>query len=282
MTKYRSRFFAGLTVACSLYGCGSDESQPAATATAESDSGVEARLGLTQADGQRTSLDALISGSGWYLIGAIATGFKALPADEKADAIEALGLDMKRYFDSDAFAKAYAARRTEAKPVPTESKGSVDDELERQHAEQRQSIENTRTMLANMPAETRAEIEESIEESIASSEAMLEDDQLVAYQRQAIEAQRAQEKINDAERLSRWQEEYPEDPKSLIERRLKDFLAVSDDVDFDAELVEANGKLKFVNPDYENKPQEWKWCFRAGQASVEAAREVATDWLDDL
>ena len=282
MTKYRGRYFAGLTVVCSLYGCGSGESQPDATATAGSGNGVEAKLGLTQADGQRASLDALISGSGWYLIGAIANGFKALPADDKGDAIEVLGLDMKRYFESDTFAEAYAARRADAKPVPTESKGSVDDELERQHAEQRKSIEDTRSMLANMPDELRAQIEESIKGSIASSEAMLEDDQMAVYQRQAIEAQRAQEKINDAQSLKRWQEEYPEDPKPLIERRLKDFLAVSADVDFDAELAEANDKMKFVNPDYENKPQEWKWCFRAGKASVESAREVATMWLDDL
>jgi hypothetical protein len=33
---------------------------------------------------------------------------------------------------------------------------------------------------------------------------------------------------------------------------------------------------------YENKPVEWKLCYRAGKETVEAARAVASQWLGGL
>jgi len=272
------RLSASVALACVVWGCGSDVSQTAGSADSGPNGGLEASLGLTEADGQRASLDALISGSGWPLIEAVAKGFKALPAEAKGDAIRTLALDIKSYFESADFAQAYASRRMEAKPVPTEHSGSVDDEIERLYAETRRSIAESRAELKGLPPELRAQVAAGLD----ANEAMLDDEQLRGYQRQSIEAQRAQDEVDDAERLQQWREQYPEDPAPLIARRLQDFLAVSADVDFGAKLVEADGKMKFADPDYERKPQEWKWCFRAGKATVEAAREVAAMWLEQL
>jgi len=272
------RLSASVALVCVVWGCGSDESQPVGSAAAGPKGSLEASLGLTEADGQRVSLDALISGSGWPLIGAVASGFKALPAAAKADAIRTLALDIKTYFESADFARAYASRRMEAKPVATEHDGSVDDEIERLYAETRRSIAESRAELKDLPPELRDQVAASLD----ANEAMLEDEQMRAYQRQSIEAQRAQDEVDDAKRLQQWGEQYPEDPAPLIARRLQAFLAVSADVDFGAKLVEADGKMKFADPDYERKPQEWKWCFRAGKATVESAREVAAMWLEQL
>ena len=71
---------------------------------------------------------------------------------------------------------------------------------------------------------------------------------------------------------------YPSEAKELIKQRLKTFLDISATVDFDAQL---NGSM-FANPEYEAKSGEWKMCFRAGKAVVQAAREEAQAWLKEL
>jgi hypothetical protein len=74
------------------------------------------------------------------------------------------------------------------------------------------------------------------------------------------------------------EKKYPSAPADMVRKRLTDFLEVSANVDFDAKLE----GWRFVNPDYEKKPAEWKMCYRAGKEVVMAAREEAQKWLDEL
>jgi hypothetical protein len=71
---------------------------------------------------------------------------------------------------------------------------------------------------------------------------------------------------------------YPSDANELIKQRLKEFLEVSADVDFSAQL---NGSM-FANPTYQAKSGQWKMCYRAGKEVVEVAREEAQAWLKEL
>ncbi len=71
---------------------------------------------------------------------------------------------------------------------------------------------------------------------------------------------------------------YPSDATEMVKKRLTDFLEVSGTVDFDAEL---NGS-RFANPEYEKKSSWWKMCYRAGKPVIEAARDEAQKWLDEL
>ena len=41
-------------------------------------------------------------------------------------------------------------------------------------------------------------------------------------------------------------------------------------------------KERFAETRYEMKPSEWKLCYRAGKAPVEAARAFAQGWLKEL
>lgn len=74
------------------------------------------------------------------------------------------------------------------------------------------------------------------------------------------------------------EKKYPSEPVDMIKKRLTAFLAISATVDFDAQL---QGTM-FANPEYEKKSAEWKMCYRAGKPVVEAAREEARKWLDEL
>lgn len=71
---------------------------------------------------------------------------------------------------------------------------------------------------------------------------------------------------------------YPPDPIDMVKKRLTDFLEISATVDFDAEVRDN----QFVKEAYEKKNGWWKMCFRAGKPVIDAAREEAQKWLDEL
>ena len=79
-----------------------------------------------------------------------------------------------------------------------------------------------------------------------------------------------------------WESVYPADANQFIKRRLQDFLKVTSDIDFNAELVTKNGKKVFVNPAYEDKDSRWKMAFRAGKEVVEPARAFVQQWVSEI
>jgi mannosyltransferase OCH1-like enzyme len=81
----------------------------------------------------------------------------------------------------------------------------------------------------------------------------------------------AQMKVHET-KVSKWQNEWLENPAPVIIRSLQNFLDVSKDIDYRAEVIkDAHGKLFFSKTVYENKVAEWKLCYRAGKETVEAA-----------
>jgi hypothetical protein len=98
----------------------------------------------------------------------------------------------------------------------------------------------------------------------------------------AIVADRAEKEKRFQEDMRHWQEQYPADHNVLVAKRLRDFLAVSADVNFDAKLKVENTVKVFADPQYEEKPTDWKMCYRAGREATQAARAAATQWLKEL
>src|SRR5262245_57431365 len=111
---------------------------------------------------------------------------------------------------------------------------------------------------------------------------MMNEPQMREIQRQGIEQRRAEEKASYESALTQWEKNYPEDVHALIGLRLRDFLGTTEGMDFDADLTERDGRQVFEDPELEAKPAEWKVYFRAGEGAVTAAREAATEWLDDI
>lgn len=67
-----------------------------------------------------------------------------------------------------------------------------------------------------------------------------------------------------------------------LEKRLQDFIALSETVDFDARLVPIGYKQEFANPLYQRKPTEWKFLYRSGKELVAETRLFAQQWLAEL
>ncbi len=188
----------------------------------------------------------------------------------------------KAYTESAAFRTWYDRRRKEDTPTPPEVKGTVDDELARQSAERKKSLEEMKKNVAQMAPEMRKAMEGAIKESEAANRKLETDPQMVAMMRQGIESERAGEQETYKERLASHERRFPSNPNTVIARRLQEFLDVSKTVDFDAKLVPSGRLMRFANPEYEQQKPLWKICYRAGRDAVSAARESAQAWLRTL
>lgn len=82
--------------------------------------------------------------------------------------------------------------------------------------------------------------------------------------------------------LQDWENIYPSNPNQFIKRRLEEFLKVTSDIDFNAELVTKNGMKYFAKKEYENKDSRWKMAFRAGKEVVEPARTFVQQWIEEI
>jgi len=84
--------------------------------------------------------------------------------------------------------------------------------------------------------------------------------------------------------VAEWEIEYPtNNPKPMIKTWINTFLKNSSDINFNAKTVKNNdGKIKFVDQEYESKDGQWKLYYRAGKETVTAARTFAQNWLNEL
>lgn len=256
-----------------LFGCGESG---AGGESAAAPGGALERLSLAEADAERLAIDAIGHRETYRIVSAVGRQFTALEDEEREAVVIAIGDWGREFVESDVFAEGYAELRATSKPSEPVFETSVEDEVAAQIEQQREQLEQTRKdIVAMMPEADR----ESLLESLDASEASFDDPALIEMQEQGLAMVREAEQQQYEVALARWEEAFPEEPHALVARRLEEFLAVCADVDFDADLVEAYGLMRFEDEDYEQKPAEWKLCFRAGEPSVAAAREIAADWL---
>ena len=238
------------------------------------------QLSVPKADAGREVLDALASGSPNYY--RVRNAFKAAAPAARAALVEQVLAWTRAYVNSPQFAKDYAAYREQARPSAPEARASVDAELAAQRKEQEQSLAEMKAALKDMPAEMRKEMEKNIKEMEKAFRDANANKDVQAAMREQIEAEQESAKQQYADDLERWKEDYPADPKVLIRQRLSDFLAETDDVDFDAKLVKGGSKMRFADEDYESRSSEWKLAYRAGKPATDAARAFAKGWLAEL
>lgn len=242
---------------------------------------LPSQLGIGVEQAQRMVLDGVQTGNVYP--GSARGALQAASPEQRAAWVEATLGWVKTYAQSAQFAAAYASAREQSKPMPPPTpERSVDDELRARKAEMEQQFEEGRKNAAALPAEQRAAVEAGLAQAREAMAAMEKDPQMAQMQRQALEADRTQRQQEYDKALSDWEQRYPVDPKALIKQRLQEFLALSGTVDFAAATKADGNKVRFVNPEYERKPANWKLCFRAGKPAVDAARAFATSWEKEL
>jgi flagellar biosynthesis GTPase FlhF len=189
----------------------------------------------------------------------------------------------RMYSESAAFKEEYAKRRAEARPHAPAAKGSADRQLSDAQAAQRKQLEDLKAQVSKMSPEMQQQMQPTIKMLEEQLKQQASDPSQQALMKQMYEAQAKGEQEDYQKSLAKWSADYPEQPGVLIAKRLKNFLALTSDMDFSAKLESAGaGRMRFANPAYEAKSAEWKLCYRAGREPVAAARAVAEDWLHQL
>ncbi len=207
-----------------------------------------------------------------------------IPASRRAAIVRAAGEFARAFTATPGFVAWYDGFREERKPsAPTfnptvaESRAQQVDAIKKQIAETEKSASaapaDQKGMYKDVLASLKAALKE-IESGDKSRDGEM--DALLAQSNQAA-------KQDYETKLAAYEREYPKgNPRPLIRKHLEEFLEVTKDVDFDAKLVKKDNLMVFANPEYEQKPSEWKKAFRAGKAAAEAERAFALDWLKSL
>jgi hypothetical protein len=241
---------------------------------------VLTKLNLAPAAAREGVLDSLANGTVYNE--AAFKVFKSLPGAARETVVRSGLAWIKSYVSSAEFKAAYAERRERMKPETPAPRPSADDQTSRMKADMEKSIAEMKKNMGAMDAEMKKVMEASIQAMRAQMKQMEEDPQQKQLMRQMAEMSAAEDKKGHEEKLKEWERRYPADPRSLIKSRIREFLAVSAGVDFAAKLLPRGDKMVFARDEYEQKPAEWKICFRAGKEATAAARAVAATWLAEL
>jgi hypothetical protein len=240
---------------------------------------VLSQLGLTAA-AAKEAVDRIIN-SGVINPGLPSGAFKLLPPAARADAASAGVAWLKAYAATPEFRQQYAKIRNNRKPEAPAFDGTPEDELKKSADEQARQSEESKKAIAALPPEQRKPLEEALKQAQAMT-ARLDTPEMRKIRLDAIKAERATKTKQFQQDLATWQREFPENPSAAIAKRLREFLALSADVDFGATLKPVDGRMLFVNSTYQNKPEAWKLCFRAGREATTAARAAVQAWLKEL
>jgi hypothetical protein len=199
----------------------------------------------------------------------------------------AVALDLlnytKSYVSSPAFIKQYTTLRENNKPK--ESTVQTPEEMKADNiARQKQFLKDAEEMLKK---NTNPSLKEMFEKNVADSKQRLKEAEDPNNKQYTLYAKNYPElvknfKASNAQALADWNAKYPDNQLLYVKRRLQEFLDVTKDVDFNAELIDKNKKKIFVRPEYEHKDYRWKMAFRAGKDVVEPAREFVQKWIAEI
>jgi hypothetical protein len=204
--------------------------------------------------------------------------YKTYPAGKRAEAVQQLGYFAKTYLTSVEFQKTYKAEVEVMKPSKPKS---IEERLAEQTADFKKMIKQNEEMLKNPQLKAGAESNlKGLKDLLAS----YEDKNHPRHAKQMSSIQMMYDgdmKWYNAQ-VAKLEAKYPADIKQFLKMRLQEFLDISATVDYNAELKQ-DGRLKrFVNPAYERQSMNWKYCFRAGKETTEAARAFVQQWLKEL
>jgi hypothetical protein len=252
----------------------------ATAAPAQTGTDALTRLKITPADAGESVLDMLRIGRAYHR--EVYRTFKALVAGDRAGVVKSGLAWIRSYTASSEFSAKYASFRNENKPEPPEAVQTVEAYFTKQKKDLEAQFADSRKAMASMDAETKKTLEAGFKQMIDQITAMEKDPAQREMIGQMLENQRSEGKSEYEESLAAWNRDFPENPKTLIAVRIRAFLEISEDVDFNAKLVKRNALWIFANEEYEAKSQDWKLCYRAGREATTAARAFLQKWLADL
>lgn len=205
---------------------------------------------------------------------------KNLALGKRAGAVKELGDYIRKYTNSPEFAQEYKTVREGARPKnPADKEAKLKTRIE----ELKHDIETTEKDMKGVTGDMKKLYESTLQMQKTELKALQDpkDPNHKMYLMDISESDGDGEK-NYKEELKYFEQEYPAQVKDLVKRRLQEFLSLTGDINFDAKLVERDGRKRFADPKLESKDETWKRCFRSGKETITAARAYAQQWLKEL
>lgn len=247
--------------------------------------GPLALLGLTESAARDFVLSEATSLSTDRRTPIVETGrgaFYKLPAAARGPATTALFAWAKAYVGSPAFKTAYAQNRHNVLgPETPAGQPSIDDEVQAQINEMKESLAQSRQMAASLPSANAAILLKTIEEQ----EARIKSGEFEKMLRIGLGAGRDERAERDAAAAKENDERYPVDPTRIFARRLREFLDATSDVNFSARTIRLTGGpdgIEFI--DKADRQRSWMWqeAVIVGPEATAAARAAAQAWLKEI
>ena len=240
---------------------------------------VTSQLGITEGRAREAVFDSFVSGT--VSIAGKADVFTSASPQARVAIVNAALTLARAFAESAEFPQRYADHREANGPDPPPPATNADEVLAKQRANFEVQVEGMRKQFGDVTPEQRATLEAGFDTMRARFTEM-EKGEVRAELDAALKEQRvAQIRAHEAA-LKELEGVYPADPRALVANRLRKFLDLSKDVNFTAQLVERDKRMRFADAALEAKPGEWKMLFRAGKPAIDAARAFAQKWLADL
>jgi hypothetical protein len=190
--------------------------------------------------------------------------FTALSADARAAAVTAAAGFARAYCETDAFRARYAKQREASRPAPLPPLKSWAETQAEQKAQFEKSLAEMRANAVKATPDVRKMLEETADSLVKQQRAMDGDTALQAQMKKGHEMGNELKQQAWTKSVKDFEQKYPEDPNRVVATRLRAFLAMSADVPATAELVERDGKMRFVDRKLEGSPTRGSSCSGPG------------------
>lgn len=223
--------------------------------------------------------------SGGYFSYPNVSKLKQIATGQRGEVVQEIVGFTKAYVSSADFNKRYAEYRESNKPQPPEPPKPMAQQRKEHRESMVQSLKEFEATMKSMPADQRSMLSGTVDMMKQQiKELDNPDNPMFSKQMEDVMKQSHVYALEEyKQRTAEWEEKYPKGPSPMIRKWLNQFLEMSNDIDFAAKLVPAEGgKMAFANPTYEKKSSQWKMCYRAGKEAVQAGRAAAQQWLGEL
>jgi len=237
-----------------------------------------AALGITQTRAKEAVFDSFMANT--LSLAGKADVFKAATPQMRATMVTAIATLGRAFVESADFKQRYSDHREANGPDPLPAEQTVEQIYKKQRDDYEKQVEGIRALYNEITPEQRKTLEAGFVEMRAKFDEIEKEGRVELEA--SLKSQRAPlVQAHDAA-VKEFEKVFPSDSKLLVANRLRTFLELSRDINFNAQLTEKNGKKVFADPALEAKPAEWKMLFRAGKPATDAARAFAQKWLAEL
>jgi hypothetical protein len=228
---------------------------------------------------------------------------KSLASDRRIAIVQAMGNYIKKYIHSTEFKDKYLENPpTEpSKPVKPDTSSNANNIANQSLSNADDQTAQMEAMINNpaLPEDARAQLKKALDDLKKSG---VNTTEIAEKDKKEREAAIKTDKENAMKQYNADMVLYKNDkrkydslmtvyktmevdfkPNEIMKGRLNEFLKFTETIDFNAKLVDKGDKFfVFEKPEYENKSNDWKKCFRAGKVTIDAARNYAKNWLREI